>query len=174
VKRGRKTKFRRKYVPIILEMARKGCTDSEIARAINIGKSTFSDWLKRYPDLAEQLAEAREVPIREVEGNFYKRANGFMVQVRKIKIDPTDPKHEKIQEITVEDKYFPPSVPAGLIILTNRFPNEYKVRQTHEITGQVGIKAYIGVSPDEWDAIDVEGKKALPGGNGGGNETQSQ
>jgi DNA-binding transcriptional ArsR family regulator len=163
-----RTRYRKKYVPIILEMARKRCTDVEIARAIGVPKSTLSSWLKKYPELYAQLLEAKEAPIREVEGNFYRRANGYTIQVRRIKVDPSDPKHEKIQEITVVDKHFPPSVPAGMFILANKLGGEYKIRQSIEHSGNVGIKTYVGWTPDEWDAIDVEGKEVLPGGDGTG------
>jgi transposase-like protein len=163
---GRRTTYRKKYLPIIVEMARKRCTNKEIADALGINRDTFYDWLKKYTDLSDALADAKERPIREVEAAFYKRALGYTVQLRKIKIDPTDPKHEKILETAVDEKHIPASVPAGMFILANKLAGEYKIRQSIEHSGKVGIKTYVGWTPDEWDAIEVEGKEVLPGGNG--------
>lgn len=165
---GRKTSYRKKYLPIILEMARKRNTDREIASALGVPKSTFSDWLQKYPDLSDRLLEAREAPIREVEANFFKRANGFTIQQREIEVDPKD--RTTVTSIKVKDRYFPPNVTAATLILTNKLPSEYKNRQSHEISGRVGVKHYIGWSPDSWDRQFPEwpARKQLPGEKGGG------
>lgn len=164
---GRRTTYRKKYLPIIVEMARNRHTDKEIYARLRISHDTFYAWLKKFPELAEALAAAKEKPIREVEAAFFKRALGYTTQVREIEIDPSDPQREKILSVKVKDIERPPSVPAGMFILANKLAGEYKNRQSHEISGQVGIKTYVGWTPDEWDAIDVEGKEVLPGGNGG-------
>jgi len=165
---GRRTTYRKKYLPIIVEMARNHHTDKEIYARLRISHDTFYTWLKKFPELAEALEAAKEKPIREVEAAFFKRALGYTTQVREIEIDPRDPQREKILSVKVKDVERPPSVPAGMFILANKLASEYKVRQSIEYSGKVGIKHYIAVSPDQWDeAIDVEGKEILPGGNGG-------
>ena len=35
--------------------ARQGLTDEQIAKNMGIKKSTFYDWLKKYPDISESL-----------------------------------------------------------------------------------------------------------------------
>ena len=163
-----KTAYRKRYFALIVAMSRKGNTNAEIAQALGIHRDTLYSWYKKYEGLREAADVAREGRVREVEAAFFKRALGYTTQVREVEIDPSDPTREKILSVKVKDVERPPSVTAGMFILTNKLAGEYKARQSIEHSGSVGIKTYVGFSPDEWDAIDVEAKEVLPDGKGDG------
>jgi hypothetical protein len=150
--RGR-TLYRKKYLPIIVSMADEKKADVEIARSLGIGRSTLRDWYKAHPELATAVEDAREIVVRtDVEAALYKRAHGFTAQERIIEVDPKNPSDPtKFLSVKVKERYFPPSVTAINIILTNKLPTEYKNRQSIEHSGKLGIKTYIGFTPDDWD-----------------------
>jgi hypothetical protein len=169
-----KTAYRKKYFALIVAMARKGNTNSEIAQALKIHRDTLYDWFKKFEGLREAADVAREGRIREVEAAFFKRALGYTTQIREVAIDPTDPKREKILSVKVRDVERPPSVSAGMFILANKLSGEYKNRQEIEHSGRIGMKLFVGWTPDEWDAIDAEAHEVLPGGNGNGDGEPKQ
>ncbi len=160
--------YRKKYFAIIVAMARKGNTKAEIAQALRIHRDTLYEWFKKRPDLQEAYDIASEGRVREVEAAFFKRAVGYTTQIREVEIDPSDPKREKILSVKVKDVERPPSVTAGMFILTNKLGSEYKNRQSVEHSGRIGLKMFVGWTPDEWDAVDAEAHEVLPGGNGNG------
>ncbi len=166
--------YRKKYFAIIVAMAGKGNTNAEIAQALRIHRDTVYEWFKKYEGLREAVELAREGRVREVEAAFFKRAIGYTTQIREVEIDPSDPRREKILSVKVKDVERPPSVAAGMFILTNKLASEYKNRQSVEHSGRLGLKMFVGWTPDEWDAIDAEAHEVLPGGNGNGDGEPKQ
>lgn len=148
---GRNRKlYRKKYNALIAQLASERKSDIEIAQSLGIAKTTLKGWYAKYPQLAEAVEDARELRVRtQVEASMYKRAEGFKETERVIEVDPKDP--SKVLSMKVRERYFPPNVAAGMILLTNKLPTEYKNRQSIEHSGKVGIKTYIGWSPAEWD-----------------------
>lgn len=87
VKRGRPNAYMERIEPRrkeIIEWARAGATNKEIAIALGIGYSTFQEHIAKHPDFSEALKEARLSGVPMVKLALYRRAVGFEYEERKI------------------------------------------------------------------------------------------
>ena len=57
--------------------ARDGLTDEQIASNMGVAKTTFYDWKKKYPNIANSLKRGKEVIDIQVENALLKRALGY-------------------------------------------------------------------------------------------------
>lgn len=117
--------------------ARDGMTDTEMAEAMRISRSTLNTWLKKFPQMAAVIKAGKEVADRKVENSLFERATGKIVtlkkpiKVRKIIYDEnTGKKCSEAEEIEYvdEEEYIPADTKAIIFWLTNRKPDEWKQR----------------------------------------------
>lgn len=112
--------------------ARDGLTDEQIAEKIDINVATLYRWKNDYGDICEALKRGKEVVDREVENALLKRALGY-----------------KYDEVTYENgietkrvtKEVVPDTTAQIFWLKNRKPEEWRDKQTTEITGLADAQA---------------------------------
>lgn len=121
------------YLDKIEEMARNHATEKEIAEALNIGASTLRKWKHEHAELMGALVVDYEKTNKEAVGSFYKRVTGFH-EIEQIK-ERIDGKLVVVREI---EKYYPPDVSAGQFWLTNKMPEEFKLKQ--EISSTITTK----------------------------------
>jgi len=117
--------------PVILNLARRGKTNSEIAMLLGVCEATFYYWLKNYaPDLSESLKEAIADPVSNVEKALYERAMGYSCQETKVHMT-------KSGVIKTRDviKHYPPSETAAKYYLGNKKPEDWKEKREVEVTG---------------------------------------
>jgi len=117
--------------PVILNLARRGKTNSEIAMLLGVCEATFYYWLKNYaPDLSESLKEAIADPVSNVEKALYERAMGYSCQETKVHMT-------KSGVIKTRDviKHYPPSETAMKYYLGNKKPEDWKEKREVEVTG---------------------------------------
>ena len=57
--------------------ARDGLTDEQIASNMGVAKTTFYDWKKKYPNIANSLKRGKAVIDIQVENAILKRALGY-------------------------------------------------------------------------------------------------
>ena len=64
--RGTRSKYNDKTREICIAAAKAAGTDAEIAKAAGVCQRTFRYWIDRFPDFAEEIAQARS-PIGQAE-----------------------------------------------------------------------------------------------------------
>ena len=156
-----KTKYSKKMLKLAEKYARAGNTNKEIAKKLGINEDTFYKWIRKHPEFAETIKNAREeVVVPEVEGALYKKAIGHWVEeervIATVKIDPdqVDPETKKPKARVLFEKrekvkkYIPPDTTAAIFILKNMAPQRWKDR--HEFAGE-GIKVVVDLGELEKD-----------------------
>lgn len=61
----------------ISELVRNGATDKEIIEFLGIKKTSFYEYLNKYPEFSELMTENRQEKIKELKNTLYKKAMGF-------------------------------------------------------------------------------------------------
>lgn len=111
-----------------------GLHDQQIAANMNVSRKALCEWKQKYPTLRTMFLTARRASVHEVVNALYRSALGF---------------HEKEQVIDnkgkkqIVNKYYPPNTAAGIFLVKNWAPQEYK---------------------DKWD-VDMEVKQENPMSN---------
>lgn len=118
---------------ILLEgWAREGLTNDEIIEKIKkrtgkINRSTFYDWLKKYPDISNALKKGKEIVDYKVEKTLFERALGYdyTEKVKELKLNPKTGEEELtvVKEIV---KHMPPDTLALFFWLKNRKPDKWR------------------------------------------------
>ena len=104
--------------------ARQGLTDEQIAKNMGIKKSTFYDWLKKYPDISESLKKGKAPVDFEVENALYKRAVGFEYE----EIETVEEEVDGVFKTRVKrtQKTALPDTSAIIFWLKNRKPEQWR------------------------------------------------
>lgn len=85
--RGRPNAYKERIEPRkneIIEWAKAGATNREIAIALGVSYSTFLDHVSKHPDFSDSLKEARLSGVPMVKLALYRRAIGFEYEEREI------------------------------------------------------------------------------------------
>lgn len=107
-----------------------GLFDKQIAKNIGITQKTLIEWKDKYPTLRTMFLTARKAAVHEVVNALYRSALGF---------------HEKEQVIDnkgkkqIVNKYYPPNVAAGIFLVKNWSPQEYKDKWDVDVNGKLPI-----------------------------------
>lgn len=104
--------------------ARQGLTDEQIAKNMGIKKSTFYDWLKKYPDISDSLKRGKAPVDFEVENALLKRAIGFEYEETETIIEEIDGKQKK--RVKRIKKVALPETSAIIFWLKNRKPEQWR------------------------------------------------
>lgn len=102
----------------IVEWARAGATNREIAEALGIGYATFMDHVSKNSDFSDSLKQARLSGVPMVKLALMKRALGFFEEEVKTSVRKDDDGEVK-QFIEKVRKYYPPDVGACQTFLRN-------------------------------------------------------
>lgn len=112
-----------------------GATEKEIAKRLQVHKSTFIKYKNKYSELDELIKRARKVPVEEIKAAMFKRAVGFEYTETKTitqEIKLPDDLSKALEEIGFDSKnsgkpiliktentkkYVVPDVAAGLVLL---------------------------------------------------------
>lgn len=119
-KGGRPTVFRKEYIEQIHKLAVIGYTDVKIAAFLGIAEKTLNNWKKEHPRLLQCLHEARDGRMFAIVGTMYERATGYTHAEEKIF------QYEGKAVRVKTKKHYPPETAAGIFLLTNRNPDEWK------------------------------------------------
>lgn len=145
--RGRRVK----YIPNIhpkqvLKYALLGLTDEQMAGSLEIAKSTFNLWKKKYPEFSDSIRAGKIEADANVASTLYKRALGH-TQKRKVafKVKGYDDKDRQIEtvEIVETEEYFPPSDQAINLWLGNRQRKKWGSKSEVEHSGELKGKTTI-------------------------------
>ena len=116
--------------------ARNGLTMEEIARNMQISKSTLQDWAKKYQDISSALKNARAHADAHVENALFQKAIGCTktlkkpIKVRRWRVENGKKVgEEEVIEYADEEVYIPPDMGAIAFFLKNRMPDKWKDRR---------------------------------------------
>ncbi len=119
---------------LLCAWARKGLTDQQLADNIGVSRSTLNEWKKRFPQIAEALANSKAEADMHVENALYKNAVGYVYEeevafkVRRIEYGKDGKKRvekEELQSTTVK-RWHPGETGAQAFWLKNRLPEDWK------------------------------------------------
>jgi transcriptional regulator with XRE-family HTH domain len=136
---GRPSKFEL-YEKVILNIAKYGLTDKQIASAVGIDESSLNNWKKDNPKFFESLKEAKEESDRSVVKSLYERANGYNINETTKELRMTDDGEKELVVTKVVTKHIVPDTTAQIFWLKNRQPDKWRDKQELEHSGELNIK----------------------------------
>jgi len=107
-----------------------GLYDKNIAANIGIAQKTLIEWKNQYPVVHTLFLNSRRVAVHNVVNALYKSALGF---------------HEKEQVIDnkgkkqIVNKYYAPNVAAGIFLVKNWSPHDYKDKWDIDVHGKLPV-----------------------------------
>lgn len=123
-------------------------TIAEICKIVGIAESTFYEWKDSKADFPEAIKKAQEECrgffATEAKKSLLKLVQGFTVEERRTVTADTGKKSEdgkpivKVKEHTTVTKYVAPNPTAIIFTLTNCDAENWKNRQSAELTGKGG------------------------------------
>lgn len=108
--------------------AKNGLSHEQIAKNLGVAESTFYEYKKQFPELAEALKRGAEDAILEVENALFKSACGFYYT------EEVACKDGSVAEVT---KYSKPNMTACIFYLKNKKPEQWRDRQEHDVNANV-------------------------------------
>lgn len=132
-KPGRPSKFNDAIREKIIQLAKAGKTEQQIAEIIGVHVNTIGNWKGRHQDLLWALNESKQVADELVEASLFSRAVGYSHPEVKVFCDKGEITEHHVQ------KHYPPDVTAGIFWLKNRKPEEWRDKQDVEHSGKVAL-----------------------------------
>ena len=131
-------------------LARRGLSDEDIAKAINVNRSTIYDWKKKYPTFAEALRDGKLVADLAVESALFKKATGFTVTDTKTTSFLDKETGELVEgKSEVTTKHILPDTLAIMFWLKNRRPDLWKDKIVEQgDTAETQLNTYLSKLSD--------------------------
>lgn len=132
-KRGRPTKFNEALTVKILELAKQGKTDVEIAESVGICEKTLNNWKQFHPDFLQALKESKSAADMLVEASLFRKAVGYSHKAVKIM---------QYEGVVLKEEYiehYPPDTAAAQFWLKNRQPDQWRDKTEVEHSGSVEL-----------------------------------
>ena len=140
-------------------------TIAEICSISGIDEATYYRWLKEKSEFCEAVTRAREdfneARLVECERSLVKLISGYDYEEIKTVMSKNSKGEPTVKERTVTKKHIIPNLPAIIHFQTNRDPENWKNRQTNELTGKGGKDLFEGVSNEELEGRIAELEKKL-------------
>lgn len=132
---------------LLTSWKRKGLSDEEIAKNIGISAKTLYSWMKTHGKICKALKKGKEISNAVVENAMYRKATGYIVEVKKPiklkKIEYNDSgkkiKEEECIELATEEVYVPPDTTMQIYWSKNRMPERWKDKVVADIDNSVNI-----------------------------------
>lgn len=170
--KAKQSKYNIKIVSKICDIiAKDSYTIAEVCSMVGISESCYYNWQANVVEFGEAIKKAREkydeLVVREAKKSLMKKIQGYTVQEKHTVYTESKDKDDggrnkpKIKEQKVVDKHFQPDTVAIIFALTNKAPDEYKNRQSTELTGKDGKDLLQSKSDDELDARIAELERKL-------------
>lgn len=118
--------------------ARNGLNDLQIAKNLNISKTSFYDYQRIYTSFSDAIKRGRRPVDIEVENALLKRALGFEYEEKLTEIEISLEGVPSATKIKTTKKLIPADVGAIAFWLKNRKSSDWRDRQALEHTGKDG------------------------------------
>jgi len=155
---GRPTKFNKEVKAKAEKLSRRGFTDKEISKLIDITERTINRWKLKHPEFCQSLNLWKEQANGKVKRSLYERACGSSHADTKAQwVETTDlieGKLVKSGKWVYADlvKHYPPDPTSMIFWLKNREPDEWRDKIDHGIEGKDGgpidIMVKNGIPPE--------------------------
>lgn len=109
----------------IQSWVRDGLTDIQVAKNMGISKTTFYDWMNKYPAMSDSVKKGKQPVDFEVENALLKRALGYEIEETNTFITMNS-KGEKVQKVNKTKKHIAPDATAAIFWLKNRRPDKWR------------------------------------------------
>lgn len=142
-------------------------TIAEICRFVGIAESTFYEWQIAKPEFSECIKKAQDARteffVVEAKKSLLKKIQGYTVdETKTVYVDAKtgEKTKAKVKEQTIIKKHIQPDTAAIIFTLTNGDPDNFKNRQSAEVTGKNGKDLFGNLTDEELDAkiADIERK----------------
>ena len=144
-KGGRPSKFEQ-MKPILLKLAAKGFTDTEMGEVIGVTERTINNWKKKDPEFFQSLKIEKHYADEEVVESLFNKAKGHTKTITKtFKVKDykeVGGQYKQIErlETAEEEMYIPPDTTAGIFWLKNRRPDKWRDKQeVHQTTETIVV-----------------------------------
>ena len=164
---GAKTKYDPETTPLkAKELAFRGLSNEEMAKALNISEGTFYNWRKEHLKFLKAIDEGRIKDNEEIEASYSKRAKGYTTSetktTYKYKLIPAtgeEPEKELCvgKKIEIQERHIPGDTRAMEGILYNRLPERWKRKVEVEHSGAVQLLPVIHDTFDENEGDRTDG-----------------
>ena len=104
---------------------RDGLSDVQVAKNMGISKTTFYDWMNKYPAMSDSVKKGKQPVDFEVENALLKRALGYEIEETNTFIT-INSKGEKVQKVNKTKKHIAPDATAAIFWLKNRRPDKWR------------------------------------------------
>lgn len=131
---------------LLMNWARRGLTDEDIAKNIGISRSTLSEWKNRFPDISDALNTGAREADAVVENALFKKAVGYTVKEKYTTYKPDGTVKDE-REI---ERVIPGDTTAMIFWLKNRMPDLWRDKLNADLSGRV---EHIDRIPDEDRAL---------------------
>lgn len=152
---GRPTRYDKTYHPEhAYKYALLGAIGEQIADLLDIGYTTFNNWLKKHKEFREAVKAGRDIADAEVVHSLFHRAKGYSHPEDKIFYD------SKSGDTVVvpTTKHYPPDATSAIFWLKNRRPEEWRdvkrIESKSDINVGIGIVAISGINEFLVEAAD--------------------
>jgi hypothetical protein len=131
---GRPSGFKAEFTEQAEKLAKLGATDMEIADFFEVDVRTVNRWKISFPEFCQALKAGKDVADDKVIRSLFQRATGFEHEAVKIFMpaNATEPIHTNYREFVV------PDTTACIFWLKNRRPEEWRDKQSNELSGPNG------------------------------------
>ena len=129
---GRPTDYRIEFCEKAANLCIAGATDFEVAQALDVHVSTLYRWKAEHPEFRESLKVGKGLSDDRVEASLYHRAVGYSFNAVKIM------QNNGVPVIVPYVEHVPPDPGAMSMWLSNRRRDDWKVKQSHELSGPNG------------------------------------
>lgn len=153
---GRPSGFNKCIAERILELAKTGATEVQIAAKVGISPTTLANWKGKHPDFLKALKEAKNVADELVEASLFERACGYSHPAVKFFWDRDSKK--VVSQAYIERHA--PDVTACIFWLKNRRPDKWRDAHRQELTGKDGAPLEGAVPPQVVITLPDNGRSA--------------
>ena len=124
-KSGAKIKYEDTFPEVAEGYARRGLSDSDIAKNLGISLQSYYDYQKKFPEFLEAIRRGKRPANIIVENALYKRCVGFEYDEVTQEIGK-DEKGKQVVKKKIVKKHIVPDINAIRFWLTNREPELWK------------------------------------------------
>lgn len=131
---GPESRYNERIVARILELARAGNSNAEIANKVGISPVTLWNWMGKHPDFSEALKMSKDFAVDMVEGALFQNAMGYSHPAVKMFYDG---KAGKVVTQAFVERHKPDTI-AQIFFLKNRAKDRWRDKLDHEVAGKDG------------------------------------
>jgi hypothetical protein len=126
-------------------LRKRGCTDADLARSLDISEATLNNWKHAHPEFMESIKSGREDADAHVANSLYHKALGYKHKVVKV----ISTKDGEIIEHEYEER-IPPDTASAIYWLNNRRRGQWRNTPAVAVAVQAnGDNVSVNMQPTE-------------------------